>query len=360
VSSKSTRVIFSIYKFICIIRENKKNFQVKIYKNSLNSLKVFSNMSAVQTYFPVFSKPLEDYREDVFLQLFVDPYDKIYKGEVDEKRILNFFKEYCALSRRSDLVPTSQETTVNTQVLLKKDVFPKKQKQAKAEVQKAILLFRKLFYSSKLYKLHLSSVQHHATVDEILAIARPFLAGYDTLTADATGESSRVTQESMPPTQDDQEDQKQELTCWYQSLTSCYHQEKPKDQMLVGSLMSLLAAIVILTEEAEEISVFSKVKVSKEEVGGSEDTFLSVNTLTAAEYAFLFALEDVPQPEVVAAIANLSDETDYGEVDGSEDGALTVSRLANMFASEDFPQPAKQGVAAIANSSDETDESSHP
>jgi hypothetical protein len=294
-----------------------------------------SQVSVVQTCFPVISKPLEDYREDVFLHLFVDPYDRIYKGEVDEKRIQSFFKEYFALSRKSDLVPTSQETTMNAQVLLKKYVTAKKQKQAKAEVQKAMLLFKNLFYSSDLYKLHLSSVQHPATVQEILAISRPILAGYDTLTADATGESSRVTQESLSPTQDDQEDQKQELTCWYQSLISCYHQGKPKDQMLVGSLMSLLAAIVILSEEADEISVLDKVKVSKEEVGGSEDTFLSINTLTAAEYAILFALEDIPQPE---------------------DGALTVSKLANVFASEDVPQPAEQLVAAIANSSVKTDE----
>lgn len=257
----------------------------------MNLLKVFSNMaqiSAVQTCFPIDPKPLEDYREDVFRNLFVDPYDKIYRGEVDEKRIQSFFKEYFALSRRSEVVPTSQQRAAYP-------FAPKKQKQDKVEVQKAIFLFKKLFYSSKLYKLHLSSLKHPATVNEILTTARPLLAGYDTLTADATGDSLRVTQESMSPTEEDEKDQKQEMICWYQTFAFCYNQEKPEEQMLVGSLMALLAAIAILAEERDENSILEKVKVSKKEVDESEGAVLRVNTLTASELAVLFAGVDVPK-----------------------------------------------------------------
>jgi hypothetical protein len=258
----------------------------------LNLLKVFNNMAAVQTCFPIDPKPLEDYREDVFRNLFVDPYDKIYRGEVDEKRIQSFFKEYFALSRRSEKVPTSFQQAAAYSLV------PKKQKQYKMEVQKAIFLFKKLFYSSKLYKLHLSSLKHPATVHEILTTARPLLAGYDTLTADATGDSLRVTQESMShtPTEEDEKDQKQEKICWYQTFTFCYHQEKPEDQMLVGSLMALLAAIAILAEERDESSILEKVMVSKKEVDESEGTVLRVNTHTASELAVLFAGVEVPKP----------------------------------------------------------------
>lgn len=256
-------------------------------------------MAAVQTCYPIDPKPLEDYREDVFRNLFIDPYDKIFRGEVDEKRIQSFFKEYFALSRRSGAISTSQQTAAYS-------LTPKKQRRDKVEVQKAIFLFKKLFYSSKLYKLNLSSLKHPATVHEILSTARPLLAGYDTLTADATGDSLKVTQESMSPTEEDEKDQKQEMNCWYQTFTFCYHQEKSEDQMLVGSLMALLAAIAILAEERDESSILEKVKVSKKEVDESEGSALRVNTLTASELAVLFAGIEVPKPVEQVKANNMS------------------------------------------------------
>lgn len=107
-----------------------------------------------------------------FLDKVLDPYNEIYREEVDENKIELFFKEYFARSSKSNnrdqldpplagidnlSHPITYPRIVIKEVVKTSYFLPlSENEQDKVQIQQAILMFKKLFYSSN---LNLSSLE---------------------------------------------------------------------------------------------------------------------------------------------------------------------------------------------------------
>jgi hypothetical protein len=228
-----------------------------------------------------------------FIDKDSDSFNKIYR-DVDENKIKSLFRQYFATSSKpkEDYYIESTDTNLHStypSITIEDTIYPLSSyvnEQDKIYVQKAMLIFRKLFYSPN---LHLASLHRPTTVGEFVIKAKLILA------VEGPVDSLNVTQCNMMPTKacldmennidtyDDthdesllllsqnsfvhaatlslNEDQKEKIS-WYDILTSWYLQDKSKDQILAISLTALLAAIIILLEETMDQNMLADIAVS--------------------------------------------------------------------------------------------------
>jgi hypothetical protein len=174
-------------------------------------------------------------------------------------------------------------TTTYPNITIEDSIYPIsscESEQDKVNVQKAICAFRKLFYSPN---LHLSSISRPTTVAEWLIKAKLILAvegPVDSL--NVTQNMTYIAMKKNDDTQDESlrllsqnsfvcavaslslnENQQREKISWYNMLTSCYLHDNSRDQLLAISLSALLAAIIILLEEAMDQNALTDMAVSQ-------------------------------------------------------------------------------------------------
>jgi hypothetical protein len=225
-----------------------------------------------------------------------DSFSKIYREEIDENKIKSFFKQYFAISSKhikeykdyqieSPPAPCTEAllyTSSYSNIPIEDSIYPissSESEQDKVNVQKAICAFRKLFYSPN---LRLSSISRPTTVAEWLIKAKLILAvegPVDSL--NVTQNMTYIAMKKNDDTQDESlrllsqnsficaaslslnENHQREKISWYSMLTSCYLPDNSKDQLLAISLTALLAAIIILLEEAMDQNTLTDMAVSQ-------------------------------------------------------------------------------------------------
>lgn len=222
-----------------------------------------------------------------------DSFSKIYREEIDEKKIKSFFKQYFAISSRhikeykdyqiesppALCTETLLCTSSSSNIKIEDSIYlisSSNSEQDKVNVQKAISAFRKLFYSPN---LHLSSISRPTTVAEWVIKAKLILAvegpvdslnvtrnlSYISKNDDTQDESLRMLSQNSfvcAASLSLNRNQQREKISWYSKITSCYLHDNSRDRLLAISLTALLAAIIILLEEAMDQNMLTDMAVS--------------------------------------------------------------------------------------------------